>query len=64
MFQFQTLGVFSYSKMNLVGALGGQFLNFPIAFKSAGKNQKKNKLRKNGNFYAKPVFGQINFLYG
>jgi len=40
--------------MNLVGALGGYFLNFTIVFKNAGKNQKK--LRKNGNFYAKPVF--------
>ncbi|KAF0761564.1 hypothetical protein FWK35_00014254, partial [Aphis craccivora] len=31
-------------------------------FKSAGKNQKK--LRKNGNFYVKLVFDQIDFLYG
>ncbi|KAF0751382.1 Uncharacterized protein FWK35_00023829 [Aphis craccivora] len=29
-------------KMNLVSALGGHFLNFPIVFKSARKNQKKN----------------------
>ncbi|KAF0773047.1 Uncharacterized protein FWK35_00001244 [Aphis craccivora] len=38
MLQFQTLGVISDRKMNLVGALGGQFLNFPIVFKSAWKN--------------------------
>ncbi|KAF0759043.1 Uncharacterized protein FWK35_00012705, partial [Aphis craccivora] len=58
-------GGVSCSKMNLVGALGiffiGHFLNFPIVFKSAGKNQKK-KLRKNGNFYAKQVFDQIDFF--
>ncbi|KAF0773717.1 hypothetical protein FWK35_00006493 [Aphis craccivora] len=28
--------------MNLVGALGRSFLNFPIVFKSTGKNQKNN----------------------
>ncbi|KAF0765028.1 hypothetical protein FWK35_00004490 [Aphis craccivora] len=39
MLQFQTLGVVSCSKMNLVGTLG-HFLNFPIVFKSAGRNQK------------------------
>ncbi|KAF0769790.1 hypothetical protein FWK35_00004465 [Aphis craccivora] len=47
MLQFQTLGVVSDSKLNLVGVLGylilSHFLNFPIFFKSAGKNpQKKN----------------------
>ncbi|KAF0696922.1 Uncharacterized protein FWK35_00038610 [Aphis craccivora] len=61
MLQFQILGVVSDSKMNIVGKLGGHFLNFPIVFKSAGKKQKK-KLRKNGNFYAKPVFDQIDFF--
>ncbi|KAF0767059.1 Uncharacterized protein FWK35_00029072, partial [Aphis craccivora] len=61
MLQFQTLGVVSDRKMNLVGALGGHFLNFLIVFKSAGKNQKK-KLRKNKNFYAKLVFDQIDFF--
>ncbi|KAF0767505.1 Uncharacterized protein FWK35_00024986 [Aphis craccivora] len=42
MLQFQTLGVVIDIKMNLVGALGGHLLNFPIVFKSSGKNQKKN----------------------
>ncbi|KAF0761586.1 Uncharacterized protein FWK35_00021376, partial [Aphis craccivora] len=42
-----TLGVVSDSKMNLVGALGGHFLNFSIVFKNAGNN---------GNFYAKTSF--------
>ncbi|KAF0767797.1 hypothetical protein FWK35_00016078 [Aphis craccivora] len=55
---FQTLGVVSDVKMNLVGALV-DFFNFSIVYKSAGKNQKK--LRKNGNFYEKPVFDQIDF---
>ncbi|KAF0758020.1 hypothetical protein FWK35_00036584 [Aphis craccivora] len=36
------MGVVSDRKMNLVDALGGNFLNFPIVFKSAWKNQKKN----------------------
>ncbi|KAF0765196.1 Uncharacterized protein FWK35_00032352 [Aphis craccivora] len=61
MLQFQTLGMVSDRKLNLVGALGGHFLNFPIVFKSAGKNQKK--FRKNGNFYTKQVFDQIDFFY-
>ncbi|KAF0758543.1 hypothetical protein FWK35_00008467 [Aphis craccivora] len=60
MLQFQTMGVVSDGKMNLVGALGRSFLKFPKVFKNTGKNQKK--LKKNGNFYAKPVFDQIDFL--
>ncbi|KAE9544483.1 hypothetical protein AGLY_000024 [Aphis glycines] len=51
---------FSGLKVNLVGALGGHSLKFPIIFKSTRKIKKK--LRKNGNFYAKPVFDQINFF--
>ncbi|KAF0761360.1 Uncharacterized protein FWK35_00019992 [Aphis craccivora] len=43
MLQFQILRVISDSKMNLVGVLGGHFLNFPIVSKRAGKNQKKIK---------------------
>ncbi|KAF0769241.1 Uncharacterized protein FWK35_00004746, partial [Aphis craccivora] len=42
--QFQTLGVVSDSKMNLVGALGRS--NFPIVFKSARKNKKKIKEKR------------------
>ncbi|KAF0766422.1 Uncharacterized protein FWK35_00011568 [Aphis craccivora] len=41
MLQFQTMGVVSDRKMNLVAALGGHILRFPIVFKSAGKNKKK-----------------------
>ncbi|KAF0759992.1 hypothetical protein FWK35_00031234 [Aphis craccivora] len=52
MLQFQTLGVVSDSKMNLVGALG-----------SAGKNQKKIK-DKTGIFTQNTGFDQIDFLYG
>ncbi|KAF0720065.1 hypothetical protein FWK35_00037082, partial [Aphis craccivora] len=52
MLQFQTLGVVSDRKMNLVSAFGRSF-EFPIVFQSAGKNQKKIKdklefLRKTG----------------
>ncbi|KAF0769314.1 Uncharacterized protein FWK35_00024423 [Aphis craccivora] len=47
---------FSGSKVNLVGALGWSFFEFP---NTPGKTKKK--LRKNGNFYAKP---NRFFLYG
>ncbi|KAF0761758.1 hypothetical protein FWK35_00035169 [Aphis craccivora] len=61
MLQFQILGVVSDSKMNLVGVLERSFFEFPIVFKAAGKTRKK-KIRKNGNFYTKPVFDQIDFF--
>ncbi|KAF0711414.1 hypothetical protein FWK35_00034837, partial [Aphis craccivora] len=48
--QFITMGVVSDRKMNLFS-------------KTPGKPKNK-KLRKNGNFYAKPVFDRIDFLYG
>ncbi|KAF0767469.1 hypothetical protein FWK35_00009709 [Aphis craccivora] len=41
--------------------------NAPISNFGGGfrcKKKLKKKLRKNGNFYAKPVFDQIDFLYG
>ncbi|KAF0703390.1 Uncharacterized protein FWK35_00029620, partial [Aphis craccivora] len=50
---------FSGLKVNLVGLLGRSFLEFP----NTPGNTKK-KLRKNGNFYVKPVFDKIDFLYG
>ncbi|KAF0772733.1 Uncharacterized protein FWK35_00007800, partial [Aphis craccivora] len=59
MLQFRTLVVVSDSKMNLVGALGRSFFEF-----SNTQGKTKKQLRKNGNFYAKPVFDQIDFLYG
>ncbi|KAF0761505.1 hypothetical protein FWK35_00019020 [Aphis craccivora] len=48
-------------KLNLVGALGRSFIEIPIIFQKSEKTKKK--LRKNRNFYAKPVFDQIDFLY-
>ncbi|KAF0749706.1 Uncharacterized protein FWK35_00023694 [Aphis craccivora] len=51
---------FSGSKVNLVGALRS-FFEFPNNFQKHRKKQ--NKLRNKGNFYAKSVFDQINFLY-
>ncbi|KAF0763451.1 52 kDa repressor of the inhibitor of the protein kinase-like, partial [Aphis craccivora] len=38
MLQFQTLGMVSDSKLNLVGTLGGHFLNFPITVDIDRKN--------------------------
>ncbi|KAF0717953.1 hypothetical protein FWK35_00036429 [Aphis craccivora] len=61
MLQFQTVGLVSCSKMNLVGALRRSF--FVNSFQKRREKPKK-KLRKNRNFYAKPVFKQIDFLYG
>ncbi|KAF0758949.1 hypothetical protein FWK35_00019684, partial [Aphis craccivora] len=61
MLQFQTLGVVSDSKMNLVGALWRSFFEFLNSFQKRREKPKK-KLRKNGNFYAKPVFDQIDFF--
>ncbi|KAF0773223.1 Uncharacterized protein FWK35_00004305 [Aphis craccivora] len=57
MLQLQTLGLVHCE---------GHFLNFSIVYKAPGKTKKKKKkkLRKNGNFYAKSVFDQIDFLYG
>ncbi|KAF0728326.1 Uncharacterized protein FWK35_00023054 [Aphis craccivora] len=46
--------------MNLVGALGGHFLNFPIVFKSAGKNQKKFKEKR--EFLRKTSFRPNRFF--
>ncbi|KAF0748960.1 Uncharacterized protein FWK35_00027054 [Aphis craccivora] len=47
--KFQTLGVISDRKLNLVGALKRSFLKISNSFQSNEKNQKK-KLRKTGNF--------------
>ncbi|KAF0768050.1 hypothetical protein FWK35_00004391 [Aphis craccivora] len=60
MLQFQTMGVVSCSKMNLVGALGRSFFEFHNSFQKRRENQ--IKLRKNGNFYAKQVFDKIDFF--
>ncbi|KAF0766598.1 Uncharacterized protein FWK35_00022634, partial [Aphis craccivora] len=63
MLQFQTLGMVSDSKMNLVGALGRSSFEFPNSFQKRREKPEKKKLRKNGNFYAKLVFDQIDFFY-
>ncbi|KAF0746008.1 Uncharacterized protein FWK35_00030081, partial [Aphis craccivora] len=59
MLQFQTLGVVSDSKINV--HWGGHFLNFPIVFKSAGKNQKKIKEKR--EFLRKISFRPKRFFY-
>ncbi|KAF0758564.1 Uncharacterized protein FWK35_00038756 [Aphis craccivora] len=60
MLQFQTMGVVFCSKMNLVGALGRSFFNFPIVFKSAVKNQKKIKEKR--EFLRKTSFRPNRFF--
>ncbi|KAF0755193.1 Uncharacterized protein FWK35_00020907 [Aphis craccivora] len=42
MFQFRTLRVVSVSKMNLVGALGRSFFEFPNSFQKRWEKPKKN----------------------
>ncbi|KAF0767114.1 hypothetical protein FWK35_00004297 [Aphis craccivora] len=42
MLQFQTMGVVSCSKMNLVGALGWSFFEFPNSFQKHREKPKKN----------------------
>ncbi|KAF0768627.1 Uncharacterized protein FWK35_00024519 [Aphis craccivora] len=64
MLQFQTMGVVSDGKMNLVGALGRSFFEIPNSFqKHREKQKKKIKEKKNENLYAKPVFDQIDIFY-
>ncbi|KAF0772951.1 hypothetical protein FWK35_00000596 [Aphis craccivora] len=60
MLQLQTLGVVSDRKM-IVGALGRSFFEILNSFQKRRKKPQKKKLRNNGNFYAKPVFDQIDF---
>ncbi|KAF0761356.1 Uncharacterized protein FWK35_00024777, partial [Aphis craccivora] len=50
-----------YTMLSLVH-WGGHFLNFPIVFKSAGKNQKKIKEKR--EFLRKTSFRPNRFLYG
>ncbi|KAF0754360.1 Uncharacterized protein FWK35_00031335 [Aphis craccivora] len=42
MLQFQTLRVVSNSKINLVGALGRSFFEFPKSFQKRREKPKKN----------------------
>ncbi|KAF0759543.1 Uncharacterized protein FWK35_00007620 [Aphis craccivora] len=57
MLQFQIFGVVFDSKMNLVGA----FFEFPIVFKSARKNKKKIKEKR--EFLRKICFRPNRFFY-
>ncbi|KAF0764520.1 Uncharacterized protein FWK35_00025086, partial [Aphis craccivora] len=59
--QFQTLGVVSDRKMNVVGALGRSFFEIPNSFQKH-QEKPKEKLRKNVNLYAKPVYNEIDFF--
>ncbi|KAF0766520.1 Uncharacterized protein FWK35_00009701 [Aphis craccivora] len=63
MLQFQTLGVVSDRKMNLVGALGRSFFFFeiPNSFQKRRKNQKKNKEKR--EFLRKTSFRPNRFFY-
>ncbi|KAF0718920.1 hypothetical protein FWK35_00038488 [Aphis craccivora] len=60
MFQFQTLGVVSCSKMNLVGALKRSFFEFPNSFQKRRENQKKIKEKR--EFLRKTSFRPNRFF--
>ncbi|KAF0769135.1 Uncharacterized protein FWK35_00008910 [Aphis craccivora] len=47
---------------NFGGGFRGSFFEFPNSFQKRREKPKKKKIRKNGNFYAKPVFNQIDFF--
>ncbi|KAF0757456.1 Uncharacterized protein FWK35_00021471 [Aphis craccivora] len=63
MLQFQTLGVVSDNKMNLVGALGRSFFEFPNSFQKRRENPKNNygitEIFMQNQFSTKSIF-----LYG
>ncbi|KAF0762047.1 Uncharacterized protein FWK35_00005912 [Aphis craccivora] len=62
MLQFQTLRVVSYSKINLVGALGRSFFEFPNSFQKRREKQKK-KIKKKREFLRKTNFRPNQCFY-
>ncbi|KAF0749778.1 Uncharacterized protein FWK35_00018464 [Aphis craccivora] len=62
MLQFQTLGVVSDSKMDLVGALGRLFFEFPNSFQKRREKPKK-KIKEKREFLLKTSFRPNRFFY-
>ncbi|KAF0772668.1 Uncharacterized protein FWK35_00003883 [Aphis craccivora] len=61
MLQFQTLEVVSVSKINLAGALGRSFFEFPNSFQKRRENRKKIKEKR--EFLRKTSFRPNRFFY-
>ncbi|KAF0753812.1 Uncharacterized protein FWK35_00021235 [Aphis craccivora] len=61
MLQFQTLRVVSDRKMNLFGALGRSFFEFPNSFQKRREKPKKNKEKR--EFLRKTSFRPNRFFY-
>ncbi|KAF0689212.1 Uncharacterized protein FWK35_00038176 [Aphis craccivora] len=61
MVQFQTLGVVSCSKMNLVGTLGRSFFEFPNSFQK--HLEKPKKIKEKREFLRKTSFRPNRFFY-
>ncbi|KAF0771826.1 Uncharacterized protein FWK35_00001119 [Aphis craccivora] len=57
MLQFQTLGVVSDSKMNLVGALRRSFFKFPNSFQK--RREKPKKIKEKREFLLKTIDKKI-----
>ncbi|KAF0763442.1 Uncharacterized protein FWK35_00008824, partial [Aphis craccivora] len=62
MLQFQTLRVVSDRKMNLVGALGRLFFEFPNSFQKRREKPKK-KIKEKREFLPKTSFRPNRFFY-
>ncbi|KAF0760884.1 Uncharacterized protein FWK35_00022104 [Aphis craccivora] len=61
MLQFQTMGVVSCRKMNLVGALGKSFFEFPNSFQK--RWEKPKKIKEKREFLRKTSFRPNRFFY-
>ncbi|KAF0749627.1 Uncharacterized protein FWK35_00024400, partial [Aphis craccivora] len=61
MLQFQTMGVVSCRKMNLVGALGRSFFEFPNSFQK--RRVKPKKIKEKREVLRKTSFRPNQFFY-
>ncbi|KAF0732364.1 Uncharacterized protein FWK35_00032000 [Aphis craccivora] len=61
MLQFQTFGVVTDSKMNLVGALGKSFFEFPNNFQK--RWEKPKKIKEKREFLRKTSFRPNRLFY-
>ncbi|KAF0714760.1 Uncharacterized protein FWK35_00024691, partial [Aphis craccivora] len=61
--QFQTLGVVSDRKMNLVGALGRSYFEFRNSFQKRREKPKKKEIKEKWEFLRKTSFRPNRFFY-
>ncbi|KAF0767043.1 Uncharacterized protein FWK35_00014633 [Aphis craccivora] len=63
MLQFQTVGVVSCSKINLVGALGRSFFEIHNSFQKRREKSKKKKIKEKREFLRKTSFRPNRFFF-